>query len=244
MNNRFKTRIFTEQPLTSGIQITLSEDKSHYLANVMRLKNGDELICFNGSDGEYAAQIIAINKKQTRLTIANQLRPQQKSPDIWLLFAPLKKDRTDFLIEKAVELGVTKLIPVITKHTITDKIRPERLKLQIIEAAEQCERLDIPELGEAIKLNDLLNNWNRQRILYFMDERGKGRPCANVFAQNQGAAALLIGPEGGFAAEEASLLYQLPFVKTITLGPRILRAETAAAASLAVWQAIAGDWKE
>lgn len=244
MNNHFKARIFVDLPLNVGGQTALPEEKSHYLTNVMRLKDGDKLVCFNGIDGEFAAKIVSAHKKQTLIVITEQLRQQQNSPDIWLLFAPLKKDRTDFLIEKAVELGATKLVPVITKHTITDKIRPERLKMQIIEAAEQCERLDIPTLADAIKLNDLLNGWNQHRTLYFMDERGKGQSCAVAFAKKTKSAALLIGPEGGFADEEANTLYQLPFVNTISLGPRILRAETAATASLAIWQAVAGDWKE
>lgn len=243
MKNQAKIRIFVDNRLKEGLDVQIAEEASHYLCNVMRLKNGDKIICFNGTDGEFVAEIVNANKKQTTLKIIKLLRQPKPMPDIWLLFAPLKKDRTDFLIEKAVELGAARLVPVITDYAITDKIRADRIQAQIIEAAEQCERLDIPELAPAIKLETLLNNWDCRRKLYFMDERGQGRPCADAF-EPQGSAALLIGPEGGFSDKEADILYKSKFVKPVSLGPRILRAETAAAAALAVWQAVAGDWKE
>ncbi len=243
MKNQTKIRIFAGCRLEEGREALIAEEASHYLCNVMRLKTGDKIICFNGSDGEFAAEITNANKKQTALKILKLLRKPKPAPNIWLLFAPLKKDRTDFLIEKAVELGAAKLVPVVTDYAITDKIRADRIQAQIIEAAEQCERLDIPELAPVIKLEALLNNWDSKRKLYFMDERGKGKPCADAF-EPQCPAALLIGPEGGFSDKEADILYKSEFVQPVSLGPRILRAETAAAAALAVWQAVAGDWKE
>lgn len=244
MSGKSKIRLYVDAPLSRGAEVVLPEEQSHYLSHVMRLKTGDELSCFNGSDGEYAARIAVLHKKQTRLQLAECLRAPVLAPDIWLLFAPLKKDRMDFLVEKAVELGASRLVPVITRFAITDKIRAERLQAQMIEAAEQSERLDVPALGDAVRLEDLLKNWDAGRRLFFMDERGLGSPCAEAFAAQPGPAALLIGPEGGFAPEEAEMLYQSPFVSAVSLGPRILRAETAAAAALAVWQAVAGDWKE
>lgn len=245
MSDKNKIRIYTPCSLVSNVEINLTEEQSHYLCNVMRMKPGDRLLCFNAQDGEFSAQIIDANKKQTKLQILSLERKPLKSPDIWLVFAPLKKDRTDFLIEKAVELGVNKIIPISTRFGISDKIRAERIKLQMIEAAEQCERFDLPSLGEMIKLEQLLKTWPPSRMLFFMDESRTGTPVGQVFSRFAGGpAAILIGPEGGFAPEETNLLKKMPFVCATSLGPRILRAETAATAALAVWQAIAGDWKE
>ena len=245
MSEKSKIRLYVSRPLAALAEITLEEEQSHYLCNVMRMKEGGTLSCFNAVDGEFSAVMTVAHKRQARLKIGSRIRASRACPDIWLLFAPLKKDRMDFLVEKAVELGVSRLVPVITRFGITDKIRAERLLAQMTEAAEQCERLDVPGLGSAVGLEELLNNWDVSRPLFFMDERGQGRPAAEAFAGLKDCpAALLIGPEGGFAGEEAALLYQKPFVRGVSLGPRILRAETAAAAALAVWQAVAGDWKE
>ena len=245
MSERNKIRIYTPCSLTAGAEIWLEEEQSHYLCNVMRMKTGAELLCFNTQDGEFSARITEANKKQTRLQILSLERKPQKSPDIWLVFAPLKKDRTDFLVEKAVELGVSKLVPVATRFGISDKIRRERILLQMIEAAEQCERFDIPQLEEMLKLENLLKTWPESRKLFFMDEQRTGKPALEAFRLSKDEpAAILIGPEGGFASEEAELLKKMPFVCPVSLGPRILRAETAATAALAAWQTIAGDWKE
>lgn len=161
---------------------------------------------------------------------------------MWLLFAPVKKDRTDFVIEKATELGAGKIIPVITRHTITDKVRVERLRAQAAEAAEQSRRVEVPEIGAPVRLEKLLADWDPARRLFFMDESGRGRPAAEAFGEYQGPAALLVGPEGGFAEEELNGLRSRPFARAVSLGPLILRAETAAAAALSVWQAISGLW--
>lgn len=245
MDGKKKIRIFVSMKLEIGELVSLSEAQSHYLCNVMRLKKGDILRCFNAQDGEFLAKIIEANKKQTLLQVLSLERLPRKSPDVWLVFAPLKKDRTDFLIEKAVELGVSKIIPVLTRFGITDKIRAERVKAQLQEAVEQCERFDVPVLEEMSPLEDLLKSWPQSRQLFFMDESRSGKPAFEAFASfGAKPAAILIGPEGGFAPDEAKLLKQQSFVCSVSLGPRILRAETAAAAALAVWQAAAGDWKE
>ncbi|MBE6445433.1 MAG: 16S rRNA (uracil(1498)-N(3))-methyltransferase [Alphaproteobacteria bacterium] len=242
--NKTKIRIWTSTLLQKGSVITLSEDQSHYLCNVMRLKNGMEILCFNARDGEYLTQIIKISKKETQIRVLEQTRAATQTPDIWLMFSPIKKDRMDFLIEKAVELGIKKLVPVITQYGITDKLRSERIILQMVEASQQSERLDVPELKIPQKLEAILDNWDQSRILFFMDERRDGKSCAQVFNENHSEkVAILVGPEGGFSEQEAKLLYSKPFVIPVSLGPRILRAETAVVASLSIWQAVSGDWK-
>lgn len=238
-------RLFLDAELKPEVEVDLSEKMSHYLVNVMRCVQGDEIRCFNSSDGEFLCQITQQDKKKSVIKVGKQLRLPEPAGNLWLVFAPLKKDKTDFVIEKAVELGVSKIIPVLTKFTNTDKIKIERFRAQAIEAAEQCERLSIPEISEAVELDRLLKDWNESRILFFMDERRKGEPIVQAFKGKAGCpAAVLIGPEGGFSEDEAEKLTKQKFVKNVSLGPRILRAETAAAASLAVWQATEGDWKE
>lgn len=238
-----KIRLYVNAALASDKEIALPEASSHYLCNVMRLPEGARLNCFDGASGEYEAEIIRAHKKQTLLRICCKLRDFRPSPDIWLLFAPVKKDKTDFILEKACELGVSKIIPVVTARTIVEIVRSERYQAQVIEAAEQCRRLDIPRIGSVCSLPELLRRWPTERRLFFMDETGRGQPCAQAFAAwGQSPSAVLVGPEGGFAPEEVELLYNCPFVTGISLGHRILRAETAAAAALSVWQAVAGDW--
>lgn len=240
-----KIRLYVDHSLKSKNKIVLSEGQSHYLCNVMRLKNGSIITCFNANDGEYEASVFNIHKKQTEVCLGLQIRKPVASPDIWLLFTPLKKDRTDFLVEKSVELGVSTLLPVITKYSITDKIKYERVQAQMIDASEQCERMDVPNLLPTAKLENVLKNWDSTRRLFFLDERGGGEDCFTAFSHSkEQKTALLIGPEGGFSADEADMLYNLPFVTAVSLGPRILRAETAAAAALSVWQAVSGDWKK
>ncbi|MBE6451874.1 MAG: 16S rRNA (uracil(1498)-N(3))-methyltransferase [Alphaproteobacteria bacterium] len=244
MSETSKIRIYVAEDLKPKTSLVLKEEQSHYLCNVMRLKEGDCLRCFNGVSGEFMAKIKRIHKKQTEIDIGQQIRMFYSCPDIWVLFSPLKKDRTDFLIEKSVELGVSALIPVITNYGITDKVKTDRLQSQIIEASEQCERLDIPKLESTRRLDDILKNWDSNRRLFFLDERGNGIACKDAFTSLTGdKAALLIGPEGGFSNQEAELLYSLPYVTAVSLGPRILRAETACVAALSVWQSISGDWK-
>lgn len=245
MGSPSKIRLYVEQKLIAGASLILSEQQSHYLCNVMRLKKGSYLSCFNSTDGEFIACISVIHKKQTEIELGKQIRCPTNSPDIWLLFSPIKKDRMDFLVEKSVELGVSALLPVITQYGITDKLKSERICAQMVDAAEQCERLDVPKLLPTDKLTDVLKHWDTSRRLFFLDERGEGQDCVKAFSDvGQTKSALLIGPEGGFSDAEADMLYQQSFVIPVSLGPRILRAETAGVAALSVWQAVVGDWKK
>lgn len=238
-----KIRLFVDAALNSEEVVALNEEQSHYLSGVMRAKIADNILLFNGKDGEFDSQIINIGKKKLELKIGKKNKEFEACSDIWLLFAPLKKDCTDFVIEKATELGVGKIIPTITKHAISDKVKIERFRSQAIEASEQCRRLDIPKIDDAQRLSDLLKNWDKQRKLYFMDETGSGKPVAEVFSQAQPPLAILIGPEGGFASEELDFLAKQDYTQPVSLGKLILRAETAAVAALSCWQAIVGNWK-
>ena len=196
---------------------------------------------FDGSSGEYKAEITDLNKRAVTALLTEKVCEMQKSPDIWLLFAPLKKDKTDIVVQKATELGVRKIIPVQTAYTNAEKVRTERFELQAAEAAEQCRRLDIPDISAALSLDKALENWDNERTLFFLDERGLGKKVRETML-NSPKAAVLVGPEGGFSLAEAEKLRKLPFVKSISLGSRILRAETAVIAALSCWQSINGDW--
>ena len=240
-----KVRLYVEGPLAAGIRAGLTPDQAHYAGRVMRLGPGDVLGLFNGRDGEWRGRIARLDRKGGEATVEDRLRPQVSGPDLWLLFAPLKKTATDFLIEKATELGASRLMPVLTRHTASERINIERLRARAIEAAEQCERLDVPAVADPATMDQTLAAWPSARRLFVADERGGGVPAAEGFASPSTAQghALLIGPEGGFARSELDALAGLPFVSRVGLGPRILRAETAALAMLACWQAIAGDWR-
>lgn len=238
-------RLYVDQRLSMEEKIVLSEKVSHYLTNVMRCRVGEILKCFNAKNGEFACIIEEIDKKRTVVKVSECLCLPRAETDIWLIFAPLKKDKTDFVIEKAVELGVSKIVPVITRYTNTEKVKIERFEAQAIEAAEQCGRLSVPEIAEPVVLNKLLSQWDNERVLFFMDERRQGEDLMQAITENTSQkVAVLIGPEGGFCETEVQKLMQQSYIKNINLGPRILRAETAALASLAVWQAIAGDWSK
>ncbi len=236
-------RLYIQEPLFSEKIIILSEAQTHYLKNVVKISPLDHLSCFDGKNGEFAANLLNIGKKNINIRITKLLKPLKICPDIWLLFAPLKKDKTDFVIEKATELGCRKIIPVITEHTNTTHIKIERYTTQSIEAAEQCHRTDIPEIVAPQSLNTLLANWNKKRTLYYMDETLNSPDFYTVLKENPNKqAAILIGPEGGFSTMELNLLQKNTYTKGATLGPRILRAETAVAAALSCWQLIHGDW--
>lgn len=235
-------RLYIKDKLEKKRQIIcLDEKQSHYLVNVLRLRVGDEFFVFDGSSGEYKAEITDLNKRAVTALLTEKVCEMQKSPDIWLLFAPLKKDKTDIVIQKATELGVRKIIPVQTAYTNAEKVRTERFELQAAEAAEQCRRLDIPDISAALSLDKALENWDNERTLFFLDERGLGKKVRETML-NSPKAAILVGPEGGFSLAEAEKLRKLPFVKSISLGSRILRAETAVIAALSCWQSINGDW--
>jgi len=239
-------RLFIENPIKAGDVFTLNSGQSHYLTNVMKKAAGDFLCCLDNRTGEYLCRLKEIGGKQCLIEVIEKSRDFKPSMDIWLLFAPLKKDNTDFVIQKATELGVRRLIPVATDRTNTDKIRKDRFVLQSIEAAEQCRRLDLPQLDDLKSLTAVLKLWDAERPLFFMDETLRGRDIASVFADkslSHKPAALLVGPEGGFTEPELEWLRSLPFAKGVNLGPRILRAETAVMAALSCWQALLGDWQ-
>jgi len=229
-------RLFVEQVLAEGLSVTVD---GNYLAAVLRLGPGDRVKLFDGRTGEWLAEIAEAGKKRVTLIVGEQLRGREKVPDLWLLFAPIKRGRIDWLVEKATELGVARLVPAITHRTIVDRLNLERLRAHAVEAAEQCERTTLPELAEPRKLDAILRDWPDGRILYFADEEG-GAPLAATIAP--GPAAILIGPEGGFTEEERGWIRSLPFARPVSLGPRILRADTAALAAISLWMATAGDW--
>jgi 16S rRNA (uracil1498-N3)-methyltransferase len=208
----------------------------------MRLKEGDAVALFNGRDGEFGARIDSFAKRAAQLRLAEQLRGQHAEPDLWLVFAPIKRARIDYLIEKATELGASALVPVITRYTNVERLNLERLRAHAIEAAEQSERLTVPRLSEPRALDDILASWDASRRIMLCDESGTAPPAAVALARQSAAAwAVLIGPEGGFAETELDALRKLPFVSSVSLGPRILRADTAALAGLAVLQALRGE---
>ncbi len=243
--NKPKIRLYIPQDLSSSAVAALSEAQSHYLKHVMRLLPGDSIRVFDGKTGEYEARLEEAGKKLYNVSRLAKTRDYAASPDIWLVFAPVKKDQTDFIVEKAVELGVSAILPVSTRYSISSKINQERYEACAIEAAEQCRRLDLPKIFPLTALEKLLREWPKERALFFMDESGSGNDVFTVFCQDnsKAPAAILVGPEGGFAEEELKLLRSLDFCIPVSLGKRILRAETAVAAALSCWQAIAGDWR-
>ena len=206
----------------------------------MRLKPADRLLLFDGRSGEWLAEIAEAGRKRMTLAVLESTRPQEDVPDLWLAFAPVKKGRVDWLVEKAVELGVARLTPVVTQRTIVDKLNMERMRAHIIEAAEQCGRTALAEIDEPVKLDAFLRTRDPARALYFADEAG-GEAAGSSFAP--GPATILTGPEGGFTLEEAAAIRAAPNTRAISLGPRILRAETAALAAVASWMSAAGDWR-
>ena len=236
------TRLFVEAALSEGETVELPKEQAHYLRNVLRKGEGDAVRLFNGESGEWRAEIAAMSKRSAELTIKELLRAPQNCLDITLCFAPIRKHRTAFIVEKATELGVRTLQPVITARTQFPKFNADKARLQAIEAAEQTERLDIPFIGESQKLEAMLEDWDESRTLIFADEAGDAFPAANALKTLQGPAAILIGPEGGFTPQERELLRAQNFVTPVSLGPRILRADTAALSLLTLWQAEQGDW--
>jgi 16S rRNA (uracil1498-N3)-methyltransferase len=235
-------RLYVSASLGDGQRVVLDGDRTHYLKNVMRRAIGDEVGLFNGRDGEWLGRIRAYGKNSADVALDTERRPQKASPDLWLAFAPIKRQRIDYLAEKASELGVSVLLPVMTRRAEAARVNTERLTNIAIEAAEQTERLDVPEVREAVTLDKLLAGWPPERTLFVCAEAGEALPIAEAALKHKGKpAGFLIGPEGGFAAAELDALRKLPFVVAIGLGPRLLRAETAAVAALACWQAVAGD---
>ncbi len=238
-----KIRLFVTADLTSATGVPLSPDQAHYLFNVMRLDTGARIAAFNGRDGEWLCDVTRAGRLGS-LAPRVQSQPQRRPPDLTLLFAPIKKARTDFIVEKAAELGCARIQPVFTRHTNSERLRLDRLQAHAIEAAEQCGETYVPEVAEPVKLATLLDGWDPARRLMFCDESRMAQPAALALrAAEPGPWAILIGPEGGFAAEETARLRGLPFVLPVTLGPRVLRADTAAVAAITLWQATLGDWR-
>ncbi len=235
------SRLYIEDALQAGAAIAASEGHAHYLLHVMRASAGTVVKLFNGRDGEWEATVAIPAKKRVQFDVTRQTRAQVPMPDLWLAFAPVK--RIEFMAEKASELGVAVLQPVFTRHTDITRVNVERLRANATEAAEQCERLTVPVVHEPVSFDKLIADWPTDRTLYVLDETGGGIPIAKALTAPH-PAGFLTGPEGGFAQSELDALRQLPFVTAVGVGPRILRAETAALAALACWQALVGDWTQ
>jgi len=233
-------RLHVPGPLGPGISLELAGGPANYLGNVMRLKVGGEVLLFDGASGEWLASVADAGKKRMTLRIERRTREQETVPDVWLAFAPVKRTQTDWLVEKATELGAARLIPVITQRTVVERVKLDRLNLIAIEAAEQCGRTVLPDVSEPLPLAHFLQHRDPARTLYFADEAG-GDPAVNAFVP--GPAVILTGPEGGFTEDERTTIRATPNCAAITLGPRILRAETAALAALSTYMALAGDWR-
>ncbi|MGB8817727.1 MAG: 16S rRNA (uracil(1498)-N(3))-methyltransferase [Rhizobiaceae bacterium] len=236
-------RLFITAPLAEGEALAATPEQYNYLANVLRMGEGDELLVFNGRDGEWKARLNLPARKKLLLTPFEQTRPQPVRPDLMFLFAPLKVGRLDYLVQKAVEMGAGIIQPVLTQHTQVHKIGIDRLQANVIEAAEQCGILGVPKVQEPVKLDTLLATWDKSRRIIFCDEdAATNNPLGKLGAIREKRLAVLIGPEGGFSANERNTLRTLPFVTPIPLGPRILRADTAAVAAMALVQVVIGDW--
>ncbi|MBS0472437.1 MAG: 16S rRNA (uracil(1498)-N(3))-methyltransferase [Proteobacteria bacterium] len=236
-----KVRLHVEGPLRAGETVLLEDGQAHYLLRVMRAKPGDRVSLFNGSDGEWLARVAGVAKRSCTLACERQTVPQTSVPDLWLCFAPIKKTPADYVVQKATELGVRVLQPVFTRRTIVTRVNLERMRANAVEAAEQSDRLDVPECRAPLGFDKLLAQWPKDRTLIFCDEGGA--PSFAEAALPDGPAAIFTGPEGGFDPAEREALRALSFVTPVSLGPRILRADTAALAALTLWQSIRGDWR-
>jgi 16S rRNA (uracil1498-N3)-methyltransferase len=237
-------RLYVEAALGIGAHVPLDGSQAHYLLHVMRAKTGNRLRLFNGRDGEWCARVVEAGKRGCVLECETQTAPQLEVPDIWLVFAPVKKTPADYLAQKATELGVRALQPVFTRRTIVNRVNAERMRANAIEAAEQSGRVSVPEARKATSLKKLLEGWPSDRRILFCDEAGDAPPIASALRDApDGPWAIFTGPEGGFDPAERAQLRTLPCVTPVSLGERILRADTAALAALAVWQAVKGDWR-
>ncbi|PTQ73486.1 16S rRNA (uracil(1498)-N(3))-methyltransferase [Celeribacter persicus] len=236
-----KIRLYVDHPLSEGQSIPLEREQAHYLFGVMRLTTGAYVALFNSRDGEFVAEVAEAGKRGGVLTCVEKTRELQMPPDLWLLFAPIKKARTDFIVEKAAEMGAKRIVPVQTDFTNSERIRQDRLQAHAIEAAEQCGGTYVPEVADLQKLDRLLTDWDEERQIMFCDETlvGAAEALGDV---KDGKWAILIGPEGGFSDVERKRLHALPYAHAVSLGPRILRADTAAVAAMTVWQQQLGDW--
>jgi 16S rRNA (uracil1498-N3)-methyltransferase len=238
-------RLYLESELKEGAIIPCSRDQANYLRNVLRLSASDEILVFNGHDGEWRARLAEAGKRSCTLEPVEQVRPQQTGPDLDYLFAPLKRARLDYMVQKATEMGVARLRPVLTRHTVAERVNLDRMRANVIEAAEQCGVLRLPEVREPDRLEDVMATWEASRPLVFCDEGAEPKdPVAALSTVRRGPVGVLVGPEGGFSAEERALLLAKPYTVRLALGPRVLRADTAAVAALALVNAVIGDWRE
>lgn len=238
---RSAPRLFVSDELDTGRTIAIEGNQAHYLSRVMRVSEGDIVILCDDMTGEWAARICSVGKRRIEAEAVERLRAREAVPDFWLCPALVKKDRFDLILEKATELGVARIRPVTTRRAVVDKLNAERARIVTVEAAEQCARTALPVVDAPEKLDALLRDWPQDRTLYFADETG-GETASVAFARHKAPTALLIGPEGGFDDAERAAIRALPQAVPIGLGPRILRAETAAIAATALWMAVAGDW--
>jgi len=234
-------RLYVPNELTDQARLDLPREQAHYLTTVIRKSAGDSVRVFNGAYGEWRAEIESVSKKSTQLMVQEQLREPMTSPDVTLLFAPVRKHRTAFIIEKGTELGVRNFQPILTARTQFPRLNVDKARLQAIEAAEQTERLDIPEVRVARPLLDVLSQWGEMPLL-FADEAGDAQPAKDICTRLSTPLGIIIGPEGGFTDAERTELRTMKNVHPVTLGPRILRADTAAISLLSVWQSVSGDW--
>jgi 16S rRNA (uracil1498-N3)-methyltransferase len=232
-------RLFVEQPLELGATLNIAGNSAHYLLAVMRLNEGAPVKLFDNISGEYLATVARISKRDLDLTVESKLRARETTPDLWIAQALVKKDRFDWIAEKACELGIARFVPVLTARCVVDKVKDDRLRAHMIEAAEQCERTALPYISPLTKLEALLKDWPAERTLYFCDERG-GAPFLEAISPEP--AAILIGPEGGFTDGENASIRAHPNARPVSLGPRILRADTASISAISIWMAKNGDW--
>lgn len=236
-------RLFVEEPLAKGISVTIEGNQAHYLSKVMRVGPGDAVVLNDDLTGEYATRVSDVGKRHVELDVIEHIRERDAVPDLWLCAALLKKDRFDIVLEKATELGAARIVPVVTRRCVADKLNAARARTISIEAAEQCARTALPEIAEVHKLDALLKDWPADRTLFFADENG-GHQIVDMIRMYPGPSAILIGPEGGFDDAEREAIRALPQSCPIGLGPRVLRGETAAIAALSIWMAEAGDWHD
>jgi 16S rRNA (uracil1498-N3)-methyltransferase len=244
MRGRLEARLYLTPPLAAGAAVVLAPGQTHHLRTVLRLAPGAAVSAFNGRDGEWLCRIAELDRDRGSLAVEQRLRPVEPEADLWLVFAPIKRARLDWLVEKATELGVSALLPVWTRHTQAERLNLDRLRAHAVAAAEQSERLSVPELRAPHPLDAILGAWPAERRLIVCDETGEGEPIGAALAGlGPGPTAFLTGPEGGFAETELASLSKFTFVSRVGLGPRVLRADTAALAALSAFQAIAGDWR-